>query len=62
MEIANLRDLNLEHHWEKKLDLQWNILLVQDLDLWEVLEVLLMAAQIEKFLHRYLRRVHQGRL
>ena len=61
-EISNFRDIDLEHHWEKKLDLHWDIILVQDLELWGVLEVLLMADQMDNFLQRYLKRVHQARL
>ena len=35
--------------------------MVQDLELWGVLEVLLIADQMDNFLRRYLIRVHQGR-
>ena len=49
IEISNLRDLDLDHHWEKKLEIHWCIILVQDLELWEVLEVILIADQMDNF-------------
>ena len=57
----NFGDIDLEHHREKKLDLHWNIILIQDLELWEFLEILLIADQMDDFLKRYRIRVHQGR-
>ena len=40
MEVSSLRDLDWEHLWENILDLRWEILLVQYLELWEFLLVL----------------------
>ena len=37
MEISSLRDIEWDNYWKKKLDLCWNILLIQDLELWGVL-------------------------
>ena len=39
---------------ENLSDLHWDIILVYDLKLWEVVEVLLMVFQTERFIQRYM--------